>query len=107
MLVWIFLLMMLFVGGCAATPRDFDKQYISADRYRGHTCAEIASEGERVARRAAEILNSVEDTQSSGWLLPPAIVLLLPTIPPSDDSTVADLRRLSASGTLRFQERFI
>src|SRR6516165_10257190 len=98
MLVWIFLLL-LFVGGCAATPRDFDKQYISAD-HRGHACAEIASEGERVARRAAAISNSVEDTQSSGWHFPPAIILLLPTIPPSDDSTVAVLRRLSASAAL-------
>jgi hypothetical protein len=110
---------MLLMGGCAASSIGIDAQYISADHYGGHTCAEIAAEGERVARRVAEISNTSEDTRSSGWLLPPAIILLWPTIPPSDDSIVADLRRLRGDFealreasrrkrcSLRFQERFI
>ena len=107
------------MGACAASSNGIDAQYISADQYEGHTCAEIAAEGERVSRRVAEISNSAEDTRSSGWLLPPAIILLWPTIPPSDDTTVADLRRLRGDFealreasrlkrcNLRFQERFI
>ena len=116
---WISLLTMVLMGGCAATSTDIDAQYISADHYAGHTCAEIAGEGERVARRVAEISSASEDTRSSGWLLPPAIILLWPTILPPDDSTTADLRRLRGDFealreasrrkrcSLRFQERFI
>jgi hypothetical protein len=71
-------LLALSLSACAATG-DIGAQFVSAERYQELTCQQIGAEGERVARRAAEIAGIEYAAPGATLLATQAIVVHWPT----------------------------
>ena len=89
-------LIALLLSACAASSVDLRAQYVAPERYQGLSCPEIGTEGERVARRVAEI-SGIEYSATSGVasLVAQSIVVRWPTplLATSEDVT-AELAKL-------------
>jgi hypothetical protein len=89
------LCMGLLLSGCS-TPGDIRTQFVSPDKFQGLSCKEIGAEGERVARRVAEISGLEHDNTGAGFLLisQPVVVEWPSAVIAKSDDTGAELGRL-------------
>src|SRR5450631_80751 len=90
------LLIALLLSACAASSVDIGAQYVAPEKYQGQSCPEIGAEGERVARRVAEI-SGVEYAPAWGaaWLVAQSIVVRWPTpLLATSEEVTAELAKL-------------
>jgi hypothetical protein len=71
-------LVALSLSACAATG-GIGAQFVSADKFQELTCQQIGAEGERVARRVAEISGVEYAAPGATWLATQPIVVHWPT----------------------------
>jgi len=91
------LLIALELSACSASSGDIRSQFVAPDQYQELSCQQIGAEGERVARRVAEI-SGVEYARGAGaasWLSAQPIVVRWPTawLAASEEGT-AELSKL-------------
>ena len=89
-------LIALLLSACAASSVDLRAQYVAPEKYQGQSCPEIGAEGERVARRVAEISGAeYSGTSGAAWLVAQSIVVRWPTpLVASSEEATAELARL-------------
>ena len=71
-------LMALSLSACAATG-GIGAQFVPAEKYQELTCQQIGAEGERVARRVAEISGVEYAAPGASWLATQPIVVRWPS----------------------------
>lgn len=70
------ILLLLILTSCASKPESIQTAYISPLQYRDYNCDQLASEGQRVSRRASELHGSL-DTKAGNDQVQMGVGLLL------------------------------
>ncbi len=56
-------------SGCASSSDEIEASYVSPLEYQNYTCSQLAEEGRRVSRRAAELAGNVDDKATDDAVL--------------------------------------